>query len=862
MAQRFKLNAFFRKNRKRILAILTLVAMFTFSCVGFVGFGVPQLLQTTQFLIESLPWGVSDWPVLRSLKRTQIQTNALFQFKGGTITEQERNGLLSQRQITNTFIQQISLQSGARSNFTFGSLSTEEVIMAELFRWKGRQLGLQVSNENVSDFIRQLTASQLTQAQYRDILNGMPVNENTLFAMLAEELLAHNTIQLLMGESPPLTPIELYDSYHKLKDKMEIEIAALPVTAFVDPSEEIEKKQLFDFFDRYKSFHDDPLSPVPGFRKSPRVNVEYIKTDFEKTRSSIAVSEEDVVTYYEENKENYRLPDEEETTPNIPFVAPSENTADPSGTDSPEKNESETETPESESSETDSDSPEKNESETETPESESEGPPAKTPDSSDIPEEAEGQESERSGESSKKNNPDPDDCGIQDPADAENQNQALPSENSNREENNAEIDSDNLEKPAQIEDSTTSTEAVPSQNDPATNEDNLPRYRVLDDSLKEEITEQIRNDRTRTLIDQLYEELQYNVFDRYSEEFADWELKRQESNSANEDLPDNVAGPKPEGPFELFTETMSSVSTPPELLKTAIKMIGAMDQFKGVVLEHGETGLVTFSELQRLDTWNETLPSQRNQPFSPNARPGSVVGQLFQIQNRYQSMEASEVYSPDNNGDSVASVTREKGSTYLYWITSLEPIFNPDDPEKILDEVRRVYQFQQARNLAHARAGELVQLAREKGGTLEESLANITLKENGDAVLDVQRSESFSWLRSEFFRPPVLSEVDHTEDIDNGFMQRVFSLEEGQLAIVANGPETVWYIVRAAIVQPAPRAEFIRENFHSTSTNNMFGGFSFRTDYEYLTDDAAGRTFRRLMLKLQNEAGFKSLQEN
>ena len=840
MAQRFKLNAFFRKNRKRILAILTLVAMFTFSCVGFVGFGVPQLLQTTQFLIESLPWGVSDWPVLRSLKRTQIQTNALFQFKGGTITDQERNGLLSQRQITNTFIQQISLQSGARSNFTFGSLSTEEVIMAELFRWKGRQLGLQVSNENVSDFIRQLTASQLTQAQYRDILNGMPVNENTLFAMLAEELLAHNTIQLLMGESPPLTPIELYDSYHKLKDKMEIEIAALPVTAFVDPSEEIEKKQLFDFFDRYKSFHDDPLSPVPGFRKSPRVNVEYIKTDFEKTRSSIAVSEEDVVTYYEENKENYRLPDEEETTPNIPFVAPSENTADPSGTDSPEKNESETETPESES----------------------EGPPAKTPDSSDIPEEAEGQESERSGESSKKNNPDTDDCGIQDPADAENQNQALPSENSNREENNAEIDSDNLEKPAQIEDSTTSTEAVPSQNDPATNEDNLPRYRVLDDSLKEEITEQIRNDRTRTLIDQLYEELQYNVFDRYSEEFADWELKRQESNSANEDLPDNVAGPKPEGPFELFTETMSSVSTPPELLKTAIKMIGAMDQFKGVVLEYGETGLVTFSELQRLDTWNETLPSQRNQPFSPNARPGSVVGQLFQIQNRYQSMEASEVYSPDNNGDSVASVTREKGSTYLYWITSLEPIFNPDDPEKILDEVRRVYQFQQARNLAHARAGELVQLAREKGGTLEESLANITLKENGDAVLDVQRSESFSWLRSEFFRPPVLSEVDHTEDIDNGFMQRVFSLEEGQLAIVANGPETVWYIVRAAIVQPAPRAEFIRENFHSTSTNNMFGGFSFRTDYEYLTDDAAGRTFRRLMLKLQNEAGFKSLQEN
>ena len=324
MAQRFKLNAFFRKNRKRILAILTLVAMFTFSCVGFVGFGVPQLLQTTQFLIESLPWGVSDWPVLRSLKRTQIQTNALFQFKGGTITEQERNGLLSQRQITNTFIQQISLQSGARSNFTFGSLSTEEVIMAELFRWKGRQLGLQVSNENVSDFIRQLTASQLTQVQYRDILNGMPVNENTLFAMLAEELLAHNTIQLLMGESPPLTPIELYDSYHKLKDKMEIEIAALPVTAFVDSSEEIEKKQLFDFFDRYKSFHDDPLSPVPGFRKSPRVNVEYIKTDFEKTRSSIAVSEEDVVTYYEENKENYRLPDEEDTTPNIPFVAPSD----------------------------------------------------------------------------------------------------------------------------------------------------------------------------------------------------------------------------------------------------------------------------------------------------------------------------------------------------------------------------------------------------------------------------------------------------------------------------------------------------------------------------------------------------------
>ena len=750
---------------------------------------------------------------------------------------------------------------GARSNFSFGSLSTEEVVMAELFRWKGRQLGLRVSNENVSDFIQQLTASQLTQAQYRDILNGMPVDENTLFSMLAEELLAHNTIQLLMGESPPLTPVELYDSYHKLKDKMEIEIAALPVAAFVDPSEEIEKKQLFDFFGRYKSFHDDPLSPVPGFRRSPRINVEYIKTDFEKTRSSITVNEEDIVTYYEENKENYRLPDEEETTPNIPFVDPSVNAPDPDGTTTPETDNSETETPESDRSEADSGSPEKQDSETSLPESESEGSSAKTPDSSDIPEDVEEQTTERSGDSSKAEDQNPDDCGIQDPADADNQNQTLPSANPNSEEKKTETDSGNVEQPAQVEDSTTPAEVVPSQDDPVTNEDSMPRYRVLDDSLKEEITEQIRNDRTRTLIDQLYEELQYNVFDRYSEEFVDWELKRQEDNSENVDLPDNVAGPKPEGPFELFTQAMSSVSTPPELLKAAIEMIGAMDQFKGLVLEYGETGLVTFSELQRLDTWNETLPSQRNQPFSPNARPGSVVGQLFQMQNRYQSMEASEVYSPDD-GDSIASVTREKGSTYLYWITSLEPIFNPDDPEEILDEVRRVYQFQQARNLARARAGELVQLAREKGGTLEESLADVTLKENGDAVLDVQRSESFSWLRSEFFRPPVLSEVDHTEDIDNGFMQRVFSLDEGQLAIVANGPETVWYIVRAAIVQPAPRAEFIQENFHSASANNMFGGFSFRTDYEYLTDDAAGRTFRRLMLELQNEAGFKSLQEN
>jgi hypothetical protein len=71
--------------------------------------------------------------------------------------------------------------------------------------------------------------------------------------------------------------------------------------------------------------------------------------------------------------------------------------------------------------------------------------------------------------------------------------------------------------------------------------------------------------------------------------------------------------------------------------------------------------------------------------------------------------------------------------------------------------------------------------------------------------------EPFSWLTQGLVpndprNRPRLSDVEGIDNPGEGFMRAVFALQEGEVGVASNAPESVFYVVRVAELNPPPDA--------------------------------------------------------
>jgi len=278
----------FRKNRKVMLAVLTLLAMLSF-----------VFLPTVMEIMST--GGRRKNPVV-------VKTT-----KYGSLTQSQLDQLISRRQRLYAFYQQTAMalqRKGGRGGAVsqslgmLGNAGSEEAAVQDWLRTrKAEELGLKVSQSAINDHLALLSEGKLGDSDVREILGRLHMSQPQLFESLRQEMLSMRLLQMFGDSLGATTPDQRWGYFQQLNRRAKIEAVPVAAIKFVDKIQDPSPEALREFFDKHKNKLADLDSPEPGFREPHRIDVEYLKATVETFMNPAAVSEAAIRDYYEANKD-------------------------------------------------------------------------------------------------------------------------------------------------------------------------------------------------------------------------------------------------------------------------------------------------------------------------------------------------------------------------------------------------------------------------------------------------------------------------------------------------------------------------------------------------------------------------------
>ena len=132
------------------------------------------------------------------------------------------------------------------------------------------------------------------------------------FELETNKLLELLESDLLSG----MTPEQRYDYFGRLHRRAVIQVLPVEVKDFVNKVPNPADSDLRALFEKYKEYMSSPDSPEPGFKVPPKAKFQYFeaKLDDFANAEKPKVTDEEIKKYYDENKEQFRKPDESEST--------------------------------------------------------------------------------------------------------------------------------------------------------------------------------------------------------------------------------------------------------------------------------------------------------------------------------------------------------------------------------------------------------------------------------------------------------------------------------------------------------------------------------------------------------------------
>ena len=284
MASPFKV---FRKNQKKMLAVLTILTVFSFSF----GYALMEI-------IGSSGGGAAN--------------QAAFTSKYGSLKEMEIRLLSERHHKVMAVLTSVLVSAGARPEDAqrflareFGGTSDEDLILNWLLARRAEQEGMVVDDVTVNDFLKRITDNQVTAAQFKKAFRDANLSPQMFFRLMRDELLASKLKNSFLVSIQAVTPGQRWDSYCQLFKQATIEAVPVPVANYVDQIEDPDEKTLQEFFDEHKGHLSAPFSPIPGFKKPQRVALEYFKVNMSALASPDVISDEEVMQRYEKDQERY-----------------------------------------------------------------------------------------------------------------------------------------------------------------------------------------------------------------------------------------------------------------------------------------------------------------------------------------------------------------------------------------------------------------------------------------------------------------------------------------------------------------------------------------------------------------------------
>ena len=764
MASPFRI---FRKYQKMLLVVAGVILMFVFvigdSLVAYLG---------------GRPPGSGD--VNRDADAVAVT------WDGGKLTNQELDQLVMRRRIVNSFLQGVH-DAGIRSAIVAGieprelrvqpiggPASEQSVVTTKLFAEAARDAGMSVSDEAIVDYLEDFGRQRVSGDEMRTMLQqagGGRIPIPYMMDALREELLAHSYLSSHLFAFRTVTPQQAYEDWLRVNDRVVVEAAGIPVESFLVDVPEPTDAELTAFFNsvpensRFSLKEREPQpdfvgqmefpSPVPGFRIPRKIDVQFIQAEYDQFLAKVEkeITEEEISKFYEENKDPLFIKADTGLFDDANADEPASGEQDAAATQTEQTND--TQSPDSTKPDAESGTSSEN---TSPPDSGT--APTSNP-SSDVPssDNATPEENEQSSLPSVRNSSvfrmaafvqEQASGNVDTISTALTAGGTLPStEQEAANTNSATAQATGESEPASSTAPATSSQPAPGTTATAaaeateqTAEEKPKEFQPLND-VRDEIRTRLARDRVNEQLTNLMGQLQSEV----NAEFTSYFGLRLNAESAGQALP-----------------------APP----AALADLAPLAAKNG--LKHGKTGSMSWLEMRE----------------TPVGASGDIETsrELFRI-----------LFATDELGLYQPILTQDlDGNRYLAMKVSDTPGRIPTLEEK-RDEVVRAWKMQKAAERAQKHAEDLAKQAQEANKPLADFFA-------GNQTVQVVRTDPFSRytggaisrdFQGQFQQQPFrLSEPDGIVAAGTDFMDKVFSLKDGEVGAVLNHDHTTAYVVRIA----------------------------------------------------------------
>ncbi|MDR1484211.1 MAG: hypothetical protein LBT09_05265 [Planctomycetaceae bacterium] len=187
-------------------------------------------------------------------------------------------------------------------------ISDEELINNWMIARYSEDIGITINQNMIIESLKTTTNNLLTKQILNQVLEELNMNEQDLEYLVSGELRQDQMMGIFFISQNIILPSTRWDWLQRLNKSTTLEVATLPVEAFIDKVPEPTNAQIKRFFDENKKRKFDPTLPETGFTSPKQIAFSYIKgVPNQKLLDSI--SKQDVEQYYNENKEQlFRKP--------------------------------------------------------------------------------------------------------------------------------------------------------------------------------------------------------------------------------------------------------------------------------------------------------------------------------------------------------------------------------------------------------------------------------------------------------------------------------------------------------------------------------------------------------------------------
>ncbi|HHT9153119.1 MAG TPA: SurA N-terminal domain-containing protein [Candidatus Hypogeohydataceae bacterium YC40] len=204
------------------------------------------------------------------------------------------------------------------SNLPIGTIVWEQMVMAR----QAEKMGIAVTNEEIMERLQGMAFFMMShkgglppqQQIVQTLCQTYGVNEDQLVRTFREALLIEK-MSTLLASAIKLTDEEAWQRYARENEEVKVGYLAIKAANLMDYMQ-VSPDEVVSFYNTYKDSFPDPAHGKTGYKEPEKVQIEYVMARYRDAEKQVAVSEEEIKSYYEENKEKrYKIQKPREEKP-------------------------------------------------------------------------------------------------------------------------------------------------------------------------------------------------------------------------------------------------------------------------------------------------------------------------------------------------------------------------------------------------------------------------------------------------------------------------------------------------------------------------------------------------------------------